>query len=374
MFMLPNRRVMQDIPTYNHSKPKDDPTDRVSMFYVAAKISLLGPILCALLLRGAEYGLKDTNSARLLLGLGAVTVVVNVVCFALGIFALGGILRYGMHGILVRAVLGILLSGLFLGLFGAGFVRGFQAALKQHQMIARARATSEQSGNGPDGEPASGSNSARGINLADKAANIPGGKPQNGLPADSATVAAALTNFQAGQQSLITAYDAAALAIKNPPVLSMKDIAQREQLIARKQLVNKFLDANEKWLGFSTKAEVTLREELVKLRATPATIDAGLKEYQQSIADRDFIQMRIRATDQRIGIASLDMLVILEANWGNWKYNAEKNTLAFSNSAAAAQYNDSFAEMNAAKDEQARLQNQLSHPTAESATVVKPSL
>ena len=267
----------------------------------------------------AEYGLKGTNSIGLLVGLGAVTVLVNVACFALGVFALCGIFRYGMHGILVRAVFGLLLSGLFLGMFGAGFVRGFQAALKQRQLIARARTTSGQPGSGADQEPADGSNSAKGNNSPETTANIPGGNAQNGLPVHSAMMAEALTNFQAKQQSLITAYDAAALAIKNPPVLSMKDITQREQLIARKQLVAKFLDANEKWLGFSTKAEVTLREEMVKLRATPAAIDAGLKDYRESAADHDIILMRIRETDQRIGTASLDMLVILEANWGNWE-------------------------------------------------------
>ena len=365
---------MQNIRTYNHSKPKNDPTNRVFIFYAAAKISLAGSILGWLLMQGAGYALKDAHNAGLVLGVGAVTVVIDVVCLGLGIFALCGMLKYGMRGILVRAVCGILISGMFLGMFGVGFARGFQAALKQHQLIARARATPDQPGDGPNRKSANGSNSTTDPNSPDAGVNVPGSRTQNGLPADSAVMAQALTNFQAKQQTLITAYGAAALAIKTPPVLSLKDITQREQLIARKELVNKFLEANEKWLGFTTKAEVILREELANQRATPATLEEGLREYRQSLADRDFIQVRIRATDQRIGTASLDMLVILEANWGKWKYNAEKNTLVFSDSAAAAQYNDSFAEMNAAKADQAGLQTELSHLSTPASPPAKPTL
>jgi hypothetical protein len=173
---------MYDIPTYNHSKPKNDPTNRVSIFYAAAKISLAGSILGWLLLRGAEYGLKDTHSAGLVLGLGAVTVVVDIVCFVLGVFALCGMLKYGMHGILVRAVCGILISGMFLGMFGVGFARGFQAALKQRQLVARARTTSDQSGNGPDQKSSDGSTSAKGLNSPDAGVNARVARRKTGFP------------------------------------------------------------------------------------------------------------------------------------------------------------------------------------------------
>jgi len=378
---------MNDIPTYNHSKPEEPAADRPSIFHIAAKVAFLGVILGNVFLRAVAYGMKDTHSVALLVGLGGATLLLNISCLILGVFALCGIFRYGVHGILIRGVLGILISGLLLGAFGVGFVHGFQAALKRSQMMVRARTTPEQSGkeigsssdsnnnaNSPDTNAANKSSDSGNGNTSDENGRTPGGKALPGLPADMSVTGRALTIYGAKQQTLITAYDAAALAIKTPPVLSMKDLTQREQLLARKNLVNQFLDANEKWLGFSTKAEVTLRAEMVKLHASPATIDAGLKDYRQASADRDFVVMQIRSTDQRIGTASLDMLTLLEANWGRWKYNTEKNTLSFEDKVIAGQYNDSFAELNAAKADQAQLQKELERVTASATPPDKPAL
>jgi hypothetical protein len=79
----------------------------------AAKFSMWAPLILILINMAARMaGLDDS----VLMAIGGVAAISYVVAFILGIVALFGIRKHGRHGILVRAVLGILINGLILGL------------------------------------------------------------------------------------------------------------------------------------------------------------------------------------------------------------------------------------------------------------------
>ncbi len=371
---------MQKLRTYKHDERDPNREYKPSVFHRAAKYSLWLPILTGITAQSVAFSLNSSKHAALVPNIGKVTFFLYATALVLGVFALIGMTRHGMRDIFGPAVVGVALSGFLLGFYGAGLMRTLEAALRKHELLARARDGSEQTSNSNDADTnaALAKEDAKAYKARmEKEAKenlLPGEyKPVYRGPGDMALVAKAMEMHLAKQRSFTSAYNAALLAVTNPPVMNMKGVERREQLLAKKDLVNKYLAANEKLLGFTTKAETDLRENLVKLNSSPDTIDTGLKDYHASLADQDFIQQQIRATDQRAGTAMLAALNLLDANWGNWKYDAQKNTLVFQDDAVAVQYNQGLGDINAAKGEQAQLQRQLPSSSTASART-KPSI
>src|ERR1700722_7950467 len=120
---------MNGIPTYNHSKPDVETESKPSFFHYAAKISLFAPVLSLLFITSLTYGLCSVDGpwvALVIAGLGLIAPVICFGSFVLAIIALAGMTRHGKEGILVRALLGLVISTLLLGIWGIGFVHGFQ--------------------------------------------------------------------------------------------------------------------------------------------------------------------------------------------------------------------------------------------------------
>jgi hypothetical protein len=259
-----------------------------------------------------------------------------------------------------RSVAGIFVSTVLLGIWATGFVHGFQTARQNRQganavMQAAAEvhndAKKEVTEKGAVG-PESGQARVEKMKSAfDQAAK--------GMTGDDALVAKAGSAFVAKMQILQTNYATAARALKSPAVLDMKSVEQREQLLPKKEAVTKFMEANEKLVAFFTGAENILREELARVKVPRAAADAALKGYRQTAEERNFLVVKIRMTDQRIGAAMLGMLDLLDTSWGKWNYNPEKKKVIFQDTAVLAKYNGYYNDMNSAATEQAQLQGEL---------------
>lgn len=362
--MLRKQAFMNDIPTYDHAKRDSDGAPRPSFHYYAARMCLLAPIIGTIFVKSVIYGLKDTKTTWGLLiaaGLGFLLAVIYVVSLVLGFVGLTGSYRRGNEGALVRAVLGMIISGTLLGFWGVGFVRGYRMAMqnrKAAQAVAQAakeikqdmkKELAEKGTASPDASQAGAEKLKKAFDNASKQ-----------LTGDDALVAQAGAYYMARLQNVVNDYTAAAQAIKSPLVfMNMNGVDQREQLATRKATVNKFLEANEKMLSFITKAEIIFREELVRAKVSPAALETALKGYRQTADERNYLTIQIRMDDQRIGNAMLGMLDLLDSNWGNWKYNPDKKNVIFQDTDAVAKYNEYFKDMTAAGKEQAKLQSQL---------------
>jgi hypothetical protein len=379
-FVLSQQAAMQKLRIYKHQEHDPRQPPKPSIFQRAASYSLWMPMIVGVTSQVLIHCLKGTKHAGLISQLGSPTYFLYAAALTLGVFALLGIPRQGVRDILMPAAVGIAISGFLMGLYGSSLMERFEAALKKHEILVRARASSEQNGNTSDSDASTNTALAKQNSKGDATNELqqymlPGQyKPVYRGPGDMALVTKAMEMHLAKQRSFFSAYNAAVLALTNPPVMNLKGVDRREQLMAKKELVNKYLAANEKLLGFTTKAETDLRQNLEKLNSGPDTIEAGLKDYHASMADQDFIQQQIRATDQRAGTAMLAMLNLLDANLGGWNFDADKNKVNFRDGALAVKYYDALNEMTAAKAEQAQLLSQLFRPTmAARPTAAAPS-
>src|SRR2546421_3926334 len=102
-------------------------------------------------------------------------------------------------------------------------------------------------------------------------------------------------------------YAVAAKSLKEPPVLNLSGVERREQLQAKKALVQKFLATNEKLAVFAAAPEKLFREELEKASVPAKTVEASLIGFRKSIASRSELTVQIRNDDRRMGNALLGM-------------------------------------------------------------------
>ena len=354
---------MHDIPTYNHSQPDPEPESKPSFFHYAAKFSLFAPILSIVFVKGLIYGLKDVPppwGALIAAGLGFLLAFIFLVSLVLAIVALAGIPRHGKEGILVNSLLGMLVSLVLLGIWGANFVHGFQTALQNRgTKNSLSQTVAEENISLKKEFVQQGSLSSDAAKESVQKMKSAYDKAAHDLKGNDALVARAGVAYFEKMQVLLTNYTAALLAIKSPYVLNMSAVRQREQLSERKVLVNSFMEANEKLLVFTTKAETIFHDELVRMQVPPEAIETALKSYRQAATEKNFLTAKIRMTDQRIGVAMLGMLDTLDANWGGWKYNPEKKKVIFQDTSVVNKYNEFFGSMTAAAKEQAALQSEL---------------
>jgi hypothetical protein len=320
------------------SQPKPTPNS----FQRFAQICWWLPICAGLLCEAAQYAFKGQHSPTIgLVSLGLVTLTVLACCTSgvLGIIALCGIPKHGTQGILWRAGRGILLSTALLGYLGTGFIHGFQEAMKDHlaQLSLRHATQEVRAKSRPD---------------------APDATPANKAPVDNSPAGRATAAFHDEMQKLSTEYSAAAEPIHNPSVLDMSGVDKREQLQPRKELVKSFLASNEKLITFINSGETKYREILTKFNVPAPTADSTIKNYRHNDEERDFLLVRIRQGDQQIGDDLLGMLDVLDARWGNWKYNPARKNVAFTDDASLAKFNAYFKDMAEAAAAQKQLQMQ----------------
>ena len=140
-------------------------------------------------------------------------------------------------------------------------------------------------------------------------------------------------------------------------VLAMKEVTQREQLQAKRELVRRFLASNEALKNLLANEESAFSEALAKLNVPQARIARESRGFQSSIRDKALI-IRKRETDQRIGNSLLGALDLLDELWGQWNYNKEYDQVQFSPPGALMKYNDFLAAIEAASREQKEAQQQ----------------
>lgn len=141
-------------------------------------------------------------------------------------------------------------------------------------------------------------------------------------------------------------------------VLDMKEVTQREQVEAKREVVRKFLASNEAFKSVVLSEETIFAEELAKRQVPQARIESAVRGFQSSIPGKA-ITIRMRGTDQRIGDSALGALDFLDEIWGQWNYNKEYEQVQFSPPGALKKYTEFMEAIEAASSEQKALQEQL---------------
>jgi hypothetical protein len=141
-------------------------------------------------------------------------------------------------------------------------------------------------------------------------------------------------------------------------VLDMKDVTQRGQLEAKREVVRKFLASNEALKSLLEHEETIFSEELAKLRVPQAGIELAMKGFQSGIPGKA-VTIQLRETDQRIGVSALAALNFLDEIWGQWNYSKDYDRVQFSPPGALRKYTEFMEAIEAASREQNELREQL---------------
>ena len=290
----------------------------------------------------------------------ALVFLLYMASLVLGIVALCGMREHGKEGILWQSITGITLSlGIFL-FVGVFVVHGALMAMQNRKAAAAvtqaAREVHEETKQDFNRDHKITMESAQ--PKIDKLKTTLDGVAKEGS-ADMALAANATKAYLEKVQALMSDYSAAAKLLRSPPVLNMSGVESREQLQAKRKVVENFMAANEKLMAFITRGEKPFREELVRFKVSEEMTESVLKGYRGKATERNILQVKIRQTDQQIGTSMLGILDVLDASWGGWKYSAEKKKTIFSDTAALEKYNDYSKTIQLAADEQNRLLGKL---------------
>jgi hypothetical protein len=298
------------------------------------------PLLSCVLMGATGRMIKDLNGNPMvkiiaLASLGVFTLLL-VLSLVLSIVGLAAIPSHGRQGLLGRSLCGLLLSGLVLLLIATNFISGRREAIRA-RTLDRSPSTTATDRNGSE------NNRNHSVPQPPIAPNAAAGHP---------LLAKAIDAQNKKLQAIIKDYLAASKGLQDPFILEMNGVTRREQLAARKELLKKFIAANDKWMAFLETDERTLRENLESLKVPRASVDMAMKQYHQAIASTQDVQLNIRETDRRLGVALMGMLGVLEQNWGQWNYNATRKKVDFNQPAMLDKYLKFRDDMEAAAHEQ----------------------
>jgi hypothetical protein len=338
------------------SEPDERGAERCQTF---ARLSIWIPLVTGIIAGCAVKEFKGMQEGPLahwaVLACGAVMLAAVLAGIMLAIVALCGISKYGSEGILWRSCRGLCLSGVFLF---AG-VTGYFHARHNAQVLKDLRATSRQVNEDVKKDIASGKD----VTVAVEDAQLGIEKMKTALDSASATtsgtdalVMKGSSDHLARAQVLFKAYATTLKAIQEPNVLDMGGVSKREQLQGRKEVVQRFMTANDKLQDFFANREKIFRRDLQAAGVPPDAVERVITGYKKSAGQHDLLVVKIRQDDHNMGTAILGMLNILDASWGKWTYNVQRKKVDFDDAATLDQYLSFRDQIESAAREQKTLQ------------------
>jgi hypothetical protein len=142
-------------------------------------------------------------------------------------------------------------------------------------------------------------------------------------------------------------------------VLAPASNPTREKLAQNRQLVHDFMAAN---LGLSNFVHHSPRhfEEELKARKIPEkVIEQNMIGFNSTSSRQRPLILKIRATDTRIGTATLGLLDIMDQHFGKWTTELGSGKLLLPDDEAVEKYQRIYLELTIAAEEQSELQKKM---------------
>ena len=255
-------------------------------------------------------------------------------------------------GILAVALGGVLLNSLFLGLFGWELYRNHSRTAAREKFHEEALAVSP---------PFAASSSNSGAGTALEAARLAQLRHEleraaQELPGDDERLAKASTSYLARLQARIGEYNRSLRALRQAEILELRTIQTREQLQARRKLVQEFLTANGDYGNFQANAENHFRDELLSQKVSPKAQEQALREFEARMLQRHPLALEIRSADAQWGNAILGIIDLLDTNWGDWAYDPLNEAVTFQDDLNTSRYEAFLDAMDAAAETQTAVQ------------------
>lgn len=329
---------------------------------MAALVAVLGPI--AVFLLYAFYGAFDDGKAETpmttvqltLLAAGVVLFIISLVAALYATLA-----RYSRadNSCQKRGVIGLVILGLILvGHFQKTEVLKRLAQQKTREQTAKTREAVDRLNEDwrKDFQKSGGTNS--------------GQQHLERLQAEYQKASANLSGydklaFEAGAaytarlQAEVKKYEQTVEAMRTAEVLAPVSNTTREQLAQNRQIVQRFVAANHSLSNFIFHSALHFQEEMKTRKIPEQVIEQNLKGFNQTSARQKPVIQQIRATDARIGQATLSLLDLLDTHLGRWKTDLQTGQIILPDETTVRKYQELLAEIDTAAEEQGKLQERL---------------
>lgn len=352
----------ESIPPELSSAPPPLPRKNSGFACSAATASILAPFLAIalgftlnVLMTEANKSNPTNNPTIVLILAGAATLLM-----ATGLVA--GIIAIASHSpdeprVLVRGVIGVCLNAVFLaaGLY-AGVTAKQRAEVRRQNLAEVEKARQELNQNTPESfekegyksDPAKFNNFRKAI---EKAGGQVGGVEGDVMKAGAAYLARFQTENQVFSKAL-TNFLAA-------NVLRVEEIHELDQIAKRRAVTKDFLAANQRMREFVGKAESLFESEMANQNVNEARRAKEMAGFIASGREVNALVQEIRSQDEVICQAALEVLDLLETNWGAWEFFASTKLIMFKEPANNRKYIELGKRISGAAQEQQELQKRL---------------
>jgi len=338
--------------------PPLDENNGNSIPHQAAKASLIAvPLMFGLGIAG-HVALKDASSqTQVILEMAAC--LLNVGGMMAAIVALAGIPSYGSRGLLGRGIAGLVLNGLLIFIFATNFSQARQKAEASRKAFQDFQASSAdiRSDIRKSFDPKNGITNVDVDRMGRLSRQLK--NASTNLSGDDARVARVMAGFIDRSQGALKNYQAAAAEMRDARVLERFDPEDKGQFASKREVVQRFLQANAGLMQNITNAEDIIRADLAKAQVSPRIAESVIAGYHSSAGPINGITLQIRQCDERLGNAALDALSTLETQWGHWKLDPAREKLVFDDAATREAYEKSILAMRDAANDQIQWQAKL---------------
>lgn len=145
-------------------------------------------------------------------------------------------------------------------------------------------------------------------------------------------------------------FDAALAQVRQEKVLrfTIRDRATIEQ---HRQILYTFLESNSQLTYFEKHADELLRAALVKADLSTEVREQAVEGFSRPRAATHAAEMQIRETYETIGETALEILGLLDANWGKWRFDETAGQFRSDDHDFVAAYSDMVQKLGTAQKE-----------------------
>lgn len=303
-------------------------------------------------LAGAKPLLALIGFAAILASLGGFACAIAALCHR----------RDDESNVVGRSVAGLVVNSCLLALFFTAFVGGFKKGYTQSVKARESLASVKQSIEEARQDVRRSFDTTNGIKanpeVFDKTVDALK-KASQQMEGESGRVMEASAAYLTELQQLSKLYDAEFKRLEEAHILDAGTLTNKAQIGERKEIVQQFLKVNGDIDRFVVAGEQNFRSEMTRRKVSQTRIEREVEAFRKSSQSRTPLIRAIRASDKRIGNGMLNVLTLLESDWGNWKYDRKSGGVVFSDQAILDQYLASLDDIVASGKQQVALQQRL---------------
>lgn len=297
----------------------------------------------------------NASGRPLLLILGAVAAALLILGALLGILAMALAKPAERRSVTVRSLCGLMLLGLLVAMAVPSFMRARAQALRRQQSLQELHTAVDDIR-----AQAAASLTNGGKTTVDPQALLQSfNRVETNSTGDTAVLFQCTQRFLKRELAYQQAYTQAVSTLRATKVLGTEDLVQREQIPARKAVVQKFLDVNSDFKTFLVQSESNFRKELTDAGISETQVEEALKGFRRTWQPQGPLLIAIREADDRFGHELLETLDLLDSQWGHWRYDRSKRLVRFADHDALQQFNALMADIRQTSSDQAAAQKRL---------------